>query len=515
MSASELDAILGTLVEREFIAERATARFAGEREYRFASELTREVAYGTLTETDRAHGHVRAGAWLEDAGEPEAAVLAEHYRRGGATSHAVEWYRRAAAEALEANDTRAVMERVDQAVTCGATGRTLGELRLLQAEVHNWQNEPEQAKRYSLEAMELMPRGSAGWADAIHHAAWADTITGDFDEVESSLDALLTCAGDAPDGLYVVALAHIATQLASGGRHEKARAVETLIQDMLPGASVDLRVIAAVTHMKSYLAFFDDALDRACDLMLETAERWRTLGNDRGWLMELANAGYAHLQLGEYARAAETLRTAADGAERASADHLVWASKINLALALAHGSRIAEARALCEDILANPGPRRQEAHVRAYMAWILLLAGATEEALGHAERGLEVAEQLVNIQPLILAVKARALLKHGSTAGAYHAASAGMMAFDSLGAMEGGEGFLRLVHAEALLAMGHEDEAHGAITAANERLISRAARIADPQRRESFLEHVPEHARTLELARSRARDSGALSWDRR
>jgi hypothetical protein len=58
------------------------------------------------------------------------------------------------------------------------------------------------------------------------------------------------------------------------------------------------------------------------------------------------------------------------------------------------------------------------------------------------------------------------------------------------------------MRAETLDASGEHASARAAMAAARARLFVRAARIADPARRASFLERVPEHARILELARA-------------
>jgi hypothetical protein len=48
---------------------------------------------------------------------------------------------------------------------------------------------------------------------------------------------------------------------------------------------------------------------------------------------------------------------------------------------------------------------------------------------------------------------------------------------------------------------GLDKAARRTIEAARERLLSRAEKILDADLRKSFLERVPEHARTLSLAR--------------
>jgi tetratricopeptide (TPR) repeat protein len=62
------------------------------------------------------------------------------------------------------------------------------------------------------------------------------------------------------------------------------------------------------------------------------------------------------------------------------------------------------------------------------------------------------------------------------------------------------ESFVRLVHAEALHATGAHDAARHAIAGARDRLLAIDHRIPDPDYGASFLESVPEHARTLALA---------------
>jgi eukaryotic-like serine/threonine-protein kinase len=60
---------------------------------------------------------------------------------------------------------------------------------------------------------------------------------------------------------------------------------------------------------------------------------------------------------------------------------------------------------------------------------------------------------------------------------------------------------VRLIHAECLHAAGDQDGARAAIATARERILANAAKIGDADYRRSFLENVPENARTLELAR--------------
>ncbi|HEX7837467.1 MAG TPA: hypothetical protein VF469_08390, partial [Kofleriaceae bacterium] len=62
--------------------------------------------------------------------------------------------------------------------------------------------------------------------------------------------------------------------------------------------------------------------------------------------------------------------------------------------------------------------------------------------------------------------------------------------------------FVRLAHAEALHATSAHDAVRRAIADARTHLLAIADKIPDPAYRQSFVENVPENARTLALARA-------------
>jgi hypothetical protein len=99
-----------------------------------------------------------------------------------------------------------------------------------------------------------------------------------------------------------------------------------------------------------------------------------------------------------------------------------------------------------------------------------------------------------------LGVLARALLADGASAEALAVAREAHRALVELGAVEEGESLVHLAHAESLLVEGCEAQGEEALGAARDRLLERAAAIGDAALRASFLENVPENARTIELA---------------
>jgi hypothetical protein len=101
---------LAHLAARDVLEARPAARFPGEREYAFRHALLRDGADALLTDDDRAVGHRLAAAWLEAAGETDAAVLAGHYDLGREPETAARWWLSAAEQAFERDDLDAALD---------------------------------------------------------------------------------------------------------------------------------------------------------------------------------------------------------------------------------------------------------------------------------------------------------------------------------------------------------------------------------------------------------------------
>jgi hypothetical protein len=98
------------------------------------------------------------------------------------------------------------------------------------------------------------------------------------------------------------------------------------------------------------------------------------------------------------------------------------------------------------------------------------------------------------------ATLAAALLAQGRAADALAAAADAMAQYEALGAFGYRGAFARLVHVEALEATGDHAAACRALTTALDRVVANAGKVGAPELRHSFLEAVPENARTLALA---------------
>src|SRR5262249_4794036 len=66
---------LDKLLERDFITPETHSSVSGERAFRFAHGLIREVAYGTLTKAHRAEDHVTLARWVAERAPEELADI--------------------------------------------------------------------------------------------------------------------------------------------------------------------------------------------------------------------------------------------------------------------------------------------------------------------------------------------------------------------------------------------------------------------------------------------------------
>ncbi|WP_434044620.1 MULTISPECIES: protein kinase domain-containing protein [Sorangium] len=528
--APQVDGWLAVLVDRELIARRGEGKFRGEEEYAFRHALVREAAYETLTDADRALGHLLAGEWLDAAGERDAALLAEHFERGGDAERAVVWFRRAAEQALGANDFRAAIQRAEQGVaSADADGELFAALRLVQAEAHKWLGEAAEAERCAVMAMRGFPRKSALWYAAAAEAASMRVRLGMGDRLADLVEELRgggaaghgggaaghgggppSHGGGPPSyveeatGASVSALARIAGSLLHGGQYAAAEEiVQELARVAMPLAERDAAVAARIHALRASraLCYGDPAASLECTE--QSIPAYLQTGDLRNACLSRVNAAHCLVQLGMYHRAEAELRDALAEAERMGLHNVATFAKQNLGLLWTQQGDLAAARAVTAEAVeafSAHANRRQEARSRAYLAAILIRLGSLGAADNEAGAAVAMLAHVPTLQALALAARARVLLEQGRAHEALEAARRGLGLLVSVGGTEEGEAQIRLVYAEALRAAGHHDAAREAIAVAMQRLVTRAQWIHDPARRQSFCQAVPENAKTFALA---------------
>jgi eukaryotic-like serine/threonine-protein kinase len=487
---------LADLCDREVIVPR------GPDEYAFRHALWREAAYGSLTERDRAVGHRLAAEHLERRGETDGHAIAEHLERGGERARAAAAWRRAAEQALDANDFAEAIARAQRAASLGLDGEALGAARLVQAEAHMWRGEHADGAGAAETAAALLPAGGLAWFRAMTELLGALGRQGRYDDLAVRAEALHALPWDeSAPGPQILAAATAALHLCFGGRvaHADRHLADIARADR---AAAGPRVTARIAATRAVREGLGGHAEAHLALVAQAAAAFEAVGDLRNACGQRVNVGYACLELGAWDDAVGALRDALAAGERLGAESVTAAARQNLGMALAYRGELDEGRRVEEEALAmftRHGDRRMAAGSRAYLARMLLIAGDLERAAAEADASEAGSVDVPPIRVVALATRAQIRRAQGRAGEALESARAALDLLERVGGIEGGEALVRLAHAEALHAAGRADEARAAIDAARDQLVGRASRIVDEARRRQFL-RVPEHARTLLLA---------------
>jgi len=552
---TRLDEWLESLVERELVTRRIETRIAGEIEYVFRHGLVREAAYAMLTADDQRLGHRLAAEFLERVGETDSMSLAEHYERGGEPLRAVAWYRRAAQQALEGNDLEGALQRASHGILASEAGALRGELRLIECEALQWLGEYAESMRAAKDAVADLEPGSAAWCSAMGLGAQAASKTSDHAwlvQIGEELLARLPAAepslpsladddspfsddtpppADANDQLFwmvsdvslggveadimaglraeaplVVAAARTASQLYLHGKAPLANALVERIAPLHDRYRAAPEVLAWLDDAMAVRDLYSGDLGGYLTKKEEVVRCCAATGQERLETLQRVRLGYACLEIGDYPRAVRELRAALTQAQAKGLHQATALAYHNLGLALAREGALDEARELEEEAVrafAAQGDRRLEMASRIYLAEILILAGdlPAADAMLHALIR-DAGEGATPTKAYALACLARTRVRQGRSDEADSFARAAMAMLEEMGGVDEGEAMIRLAHVEGLLGVGRVDEAKAALGRARDRLLERAALIRSTALRTSFLEHVPENAGTLALART-------------
>ncbi|KYF76141.1 hypothetical protein BE17_14420 [Sorangium cellulosum] len=499
-----LGARLAELERREWIVRQPEPRFAGETEFAFRHGLVREAAYTMLTEVDRRLGHRLAGAWLEEAGERDARVLAEHFEHGEELTAAARCYERAAEQALEASDLDGALARVDRAFACAPGEDAAGRLHTLAATAHNWRGAFVEAERAAKAAVALAPAGGKAPHVALAMLAWASGALGKAEQLEAVASSLPLDRKDAAlDRDLVLAWYSTATWLRELGRHAAAAALEQIMEEMQP-EHLEPGLAGHIFVTRNIAALYPP---RRLELALRLAEAafhaYERDGALRDACLMRGGIGEMQTRLGAYESAASTLHDAKRVAVQLDLPFVVNSTSILLAqIGVARGQSAAAkvlAAAVVEDARAF-GNARHMGHARVLLAQALLDLGELAEACTQASTAVDDLTASPAQQAIAHATLAHVLLREGRAVEALSAARVAFETVERLGGLTEDESLVHLALAEALHACGDGDAARAALATARDQLRAEADAIESPALRRSFLEAVPEHARILALA---------------
>ncbi|AUX44252.1 protein kinase [Sorangium cellulosum] len=507
----------GYLVERELIMASEKRRFAGEEELAFRHAIVREAAYATLTPRDRALGHRLAAEWLERAGETSAAVLAEHFERGGEGARAARYLAEAAEQALRGGDSGAALAIAERGLASGAEGDAAAALWALRSEAAYWSGG---GCELALEAArEALARAAPGTSVSCRALLGAISVAHVMQRGEALRDLAGRLLRVEPTGENVVVLAQAFVQMmvssvVDGGRVE-AEVVHLRMQEACgPFAAAQPAVTACLEQARGVWARWveHDAwgalrADRAA------TRHFEQLGYRPFQLLGAAFVGFSLWQLGAFEEAERHLGAVLARSELATAQRRGEPGGLSPPalmarnyLALLHLARAAPAaaEACARETLAACAQQGQAllgklAHLVLIEA--LVERGEVEAAAEELARDRPQGPSSRYIEGWTGTLEALLLLRRGRAAEAAGAAEAALAIARGAGLFWPRHALAVVTHIEALLALGDAEGARTALRRARDELGERAGRIGDPAYRRTFLEAVPENTRVIELAR--------------
>ncbi len=494
---------LGELEQAEIIA---VGHGAGDGDATFRHSLLRDAAYATLTEEDKALGHKLAARFFDTALHTDPMIVAAHAEMGGELGLAARAYVDAAQSALASTDLGGVGDRVNAAIRCGAQGALLGRAERLRAEASFWLGDLREASDHATRALELF--GDSTTADFFSAAGYLVAACSRLGKPESALahTRRILVSNAAPDarGARTTALLISAAFLPLQGQIDLAKAIlrdtKPIVEEL---AAENPTLRARYARARSICAMASGDLDGYLAGAREAADRFAEIGDRRNALQQRGNVVYARLEVGDDRGAIEEGRIVLAEAEKMGLRSVVAMAAQNTGYALVRTGALEEGQAMLESALREfdaQGHARMAGGTRIYLANARIAAHDEAGALREIDRALELLASTPPLRAYALAVRASILVACASPEDARVPAEEALSILDSLGGIDSGETDVYLAVARARLACGDEAAARAILKRGRDRVESRAARLAEPNRT-TFLTKVPSNVALLALAR--------------
>jgi tetratricopeptide (TPR) repeat protein len=497
------------LVEQEWVERQEVSRFPGEEAYRFRHALVRDAAYGLVPGSYKPEGHQRVGAWLEEAGESDPQVLAEHALLGQQSGRAIQFLLRAAELHLERHDMSGTLRCVKSALGLSPQGPERVPLHALQATVSFWLGDFPTLFEQGPGALARLSPGSRLWCQLWCALYMGHVYTGGKEQAAALGQQLLATRPETAARLaYVEGLGSMFyfLSLYDGDRQESS-AILARVAELCAESSPTARLESAwSTWAHGFFSFLFEArpwqvcarMEPGCREFFDVGLERSALGMDIMWAQALE-------ALGDRARAEVRFRENVALCERLGLHASALYARFLLVLFLS-GSPEPRQREEALALAAIPGIEGVDFYVGladTAKARVAAAGGDLTEAEARAREACKRLAPIFFFQLLARTQLARVLLAQGRAAEAREVAAQGVQRLEQSGSEGTGAVGLRLALAEAYLAEGDTQAGEAALRRALQCVRTRAGDIPEAVARERFLHAVPENARVLELARQR------------
>ncbi len=503
------DRWLESLVRSEMVEVQWSSRFPGDTEYRFRHVLVRDAAYGLLAAQDRMLGHRLAGAHLEQAGEADPIVLAEHAHLGGDLERAALNYLRAAEQSYRSNDYDGMLSRVERGMACRPRGDILGRLLGMKLDVcflrEDWQVGLEIGK----EALSVLPRGSVAWNRAVGRLVVMTGHLGLADDMEALVNAIMS--SEPEPGAEAACCMPVATAITAlshwGMRDLSLRLLARLEQLATRVPESEQLAHAQLRYSRStFLRLLGDDPWQAYEDARRAEEAFAQASPWRWREFAASLTALSMAELGERAEAERKLRECLARTLRINDAFTLSSVRVWLMILLSEccaPEHLEEITELANQLIKIGAMEATVGPAHGALARVLMARGRLPEAREEAEKALAVLQRDRFYRPLVHRTILQVLLREGRVEAARQASEEGLRCLESLGGSLGySEIPLRLAIAEAHLAGGDVALARAAIEQARRAVEERARKIPDAAARLRYIEQVPANARVAELARA-------------
>jgi tetratricopeptide (TPR) repeat protein len=411
---------------------------------------------------------------------------------------------RRAEEDLRINALEEALEHAGQALSGQPeTGSLFGRMRLVQAAAGRWLGRFAEAERWSRDALANLPWRSAAWYAAFGHQALVCGYLCHHDHLPALADELVRAEGRGTDSVaHLKAASRLVVSLARAGRLDLAQDIFERAQGIAALISLEEPdVLGWLDVANAELEIHEGNITTCLQLRELAVEAFASAGMVRNACLQRCNVGNTYMHFGLYHQAEQVTRAAVLVGEPMRLNFIAPA-RVNLGLALARLGDLDQALTIETAALeqcARHGNRRFEAYARIYRAEILRLAGDLGSAEEEAARAVRAGDAAPGPRAYAFGMLGDVLLARGRATEALAAANEAMGILGGLDGLEEGEFLIRVVHVLALKATGATDRAGAHARVARQRLLDQADKITEPAWRQSFLENVPENARTYHL----------------
>ena len=496
----DVDRWLEILTKREILFSRPAADL---REYAFRHALLRQAAYEMLPPAEKRLGHLLAAEYLEQAGERQGIVLADHFERAGEKPRAIRWLGVAAQQALDADDLAEAVGRVERGVNLGATGEELYAMRVIESQARFWRGEyveAECAAREALASSDAQTRLDA--MGALFDALGPQVKYG---EIATLFRNLKRPAAPELLNAWLDCLVNAAGYLTYAGDNEVRKQTLAFLEESRE--RLEPIFLGRAEGLRSHIARSQGNPAESLAAAKRAADYFESIGHRRAACEALANVGVSLLELGRLEEAEACMQQILATARKMDLKYMLGGSLQALTNILAYKGSLAEARAVGEEAIAvnrAQNDRRFQGSAEAYLSVTEYLAGDYARAEHFANAAVTTWETVLSVRPFARALLARALRAQGRDAEALSIARDAYAEFERIGIVDDGEATIRLALAECLVASGDRQAAQEVLAAAKRQVHAWAATIEDPAGRQAYFTRIPEHRRILELAQELA-----------